>query len=301
MYAQLLVPQHGTSITGVQTTILRWSSIISEMLHELTIMVSPHLGIQSPLSRTFTNWLFELNACCHLSSESLLLLLGNMKLWDADSIARSVSEGTMRFIFLCHGDEKERETKLHEYGVLLPLFSSLKRHKRAKKIIENNQGRAASELKPFQDVLLPENEVHRIETEHGKKARQRVEQRWAFMGICEELQRSGDQHFAELFHLHYPYGMSSHVIHQDRDGTAIVIERMRRSEERRDAVELAHGGRLIFDVFTYGIGRAFALYRANKLDPDPILKIYGRFQPIRKEIEAAYQAFHQIEYGQPQS
>jgi len=300
MFAHVLVPQNGNSISSVQTTVLNWASTTSDMLHELTVMMSPHIGVHSPLPRQFTDWLFELNSCCHLSSESILLLLGNMKLWDADSLARSVSEGTMRFIFLCQGDEKERAIKLHEYGVLLPLFSSLKQHKRAEAILAKNGDRSPSEVKPFHDVLLPSEEIQRIQTEYPKKVRQRIEQRWAFMEICDELQRSGDQHFAELFHLHYPYGMSSHVIHQDRIGTAMVLERMRRGKERRDAVELAHAARMIFDVFIYGITRAFSLYRANKLAPEPILEIYGRFQPIRKEIEAAYQAFHQIEYVQSQ-
>ncbi|MES2737494.1 MAG: hypothetical protein V4672_14315 [Verrucomicrobiota bacterium] len=220
-----------------------------------------------------------------------------MKLWDADSLARSVSEGTIRFLFLCHGNEADRGVKLHEYGILLPLFSSLKQHKRAKEIIAKNPNFADPLLKPFKDMILPEEEIQRIQNEYPRKFRQRIEQRWAFMEICDELQRDGDLYFAEIFHLHHPYGMSSHIIHQDRIGTGMVIERMRRSDERRHAVELAHAARLVYDVFIYATARAFALYRANKLDPEPIINVYKKFGPIRQEIETAYQSFYEIEYA----
>ncbi|MGV3659854.1 MAG: DUF5677 domain-containing protein [Prosthecobacter sp.] len=241
MNRQLFIPHYGD--LDAQSLVLKWTSFTSELLHELTLMISPHVGIHSPLPREETDWMFELNSCCHLSSESILILTGNMKLWDADALVRSVQEGTVRFIFLCHGNNEERRIKLYEYGELMPLFSRLKRHRRARSIIECGLIQDPTQLSPFKDLLISAEEADKIENQFSKKERKRIEQRWSFTEICNELQRSAKPYVGLGNLLHY-YGMSSHVLHQDRDGTAMVLERMRRDVHRRDAVELAHAGRM---------------------------------------------------------
>ena len=52
---------------------------------------------------------------CHLSSESVLLLLCAEKEWNADLLVRSVLEGSLKLTYMLRGSQEEAAIKVREY------------------------------------------------------------------------------------------------------------------------------------------------------------------------------------------
>ena len=86
----------------------------------------------------------------------------------------------------------------------------------------------------------------------------------------------------------YSYGMSSHVLHQDCDGVGMVWDRICRSDERREAIELAHGAREVSDLSMMGALRYFMLLQASGASKTKVKSLAKReFSKCKHYIRAA--------------
>jgi hypothetical protein len=85
-----------------------WSGLASHFIGECFDLAKPFIdsGYQKldPLVRFVAAQLF---IDCHLSSESVLLLIREQKEWDADLIVRSVMEGSLKFSYMMDGSVDE--------------------------------------------------------------------------------------------------------------------------------------------------------------------------------------------------
>jgi len=98
--------------------------------------------------------LTQLALSCHLTSESALILIGNYRLWDTELLIRSVLEGTLKFIFLCIGDEDEPTNKVNEYLEDLPGIKALKRHQHIQTFLSKIHNPESKAWLPFRELLL---------------------------------------------------------------------------------------------------------------------------------------------------
>jgi hypothetical protein len=140
------------------------------------------------------------------TSDSVLFIVPEMKLWDAEILLRSVMEATLKFVFICTADEAERCVRVNEFLNVLPKITGLRRHRRAKDFLNrlpDNSGFLGQ--KPMGDVLLPDQEVAEISEAFPKEMRARLEGKWGFAQMAESIGRA-DNRFQELQGLLYSYG-----------------------------------------------------------------------------------------------
>ena len=97
----------------------------------------------------------------------------------------------------------------------------------------------------------------------------------------------------------FNYGISSHLIHKDAIALKIIQDRVFREENRRNAVELAHGCRMISDIFSFSTMRSTLFYKVQKEDAKRLRNLLEMQQPFLQELKDAIQAWHDIEYENP--
>ena len=83
------------------------------------------------------------------------------------------------------------------------------------------------------------------------------------------------------------YGLASNTLHQDGDGVGMIGERARRSQERRELVELAHSARQVTDVLTFAMIRALYTFQLANQDIEPAHPCWQAQQPLLEELAAA--------------
>ncbi|OGP12483.1 MAG: hypothetical protein A2052_10085 [Deltaproteobacteria bacterium GWA2_54_12] len=234
---------------------------------------------------------------CHLTSESVLLLIREAKEWDADLLNRSVMEGSIKYVYMLLGDTKEIRKKAEEYWETLPSFAAIKHSERAKRFLQDIPDPENSEWLPFRDLILEDNDVEAISRSYTRAQRRALKEKWSFSGISREFIQSGDSGLRFLSHLAHGYGMSSHLLHKDADGVGMVWERYRRDPHRQLAAKIGHSARVVSDVCTFAKLRLKYLLRLCNSSIEPIREIEKQYEFLSKELAKANSHFTKVEYG----
>lgn len=281
-----------------QLQLLKWSSKCSFALGEYFDLCKPFLFEDPKIDAKLQFVLSQLAISCHLTSESVFLLIGKVKLWDSDVLIRSVIEGTFKYLFLCVGNADEQQIKLREYWDDLPEINRIKRHLRVKDFLSVMGDPAGDEWKPLRDLLLDPDELNDLQSRYPRKLRQQIEQKWSFNEIAQNLSKLSTvaDEFSALKNMNYSYGMASHMVHQDAVAVSIMWDRNQRSPERYESVQLAHGARGLSDLIVMAMVRAFATYRVHKKDVKPVLDLYASHEKFLEEMHIAYKLWFEIEY-----
>jgi hypothetical protein len=276
-----------------QLQLVRWSSQCSFALGDYFDLCKPLLLGQPRIAPKLQFVLSQLGISCHLSSESAFLLIGNVKLWDADILIRAVMEGTFKFLFLCVGDQNEREEKLYEYWDVLPEVNRIKSHLRIvdflSKIVNSND----IEWKPLRDLLLGTDELEDLQNRYPRKFRHEIEQKWSFNEIARTLTRPeiDPGGYDAMKSMDFSYGMASHLVHQDANAISIIWDRNQREPERLESVQLAHGSRGLHDLITMAMARAVATFRLHGEDVKAVKDVWASHESFRRELDMTYQAW----------
>ncbi|MCA1818763.1 MAG: hypothetical protein LC620_01700 [Halobacteriales archaeon] len=281
----------------VQQAVLQWTHEAADLCIELFLGTKRVLETQAEQIGPVVAALHPLAVSCTYTSESVLLLTSSVKPWDGDALLRSVIEGTAKFLHLAHGSPEERAAKLREFDIDLPEINRIKRHKRAADFLAAIPNPNDDEWRPLREVLLPPSELAELGEKYPRKARQTLESRWSFGGIVTEMERIPDHPFKGMRHLLHNYGLSSHIIHQDSDGVSIVTDRIARSTERREAVTLAHCGRVVSDVVSMTLLRATAAVALAGTETAWLIPLLKRREALAASIQPAHGQFHDIEFG----
>lgn len=192
------------------------------------------------------------------------------------------------------GSESDQLRKCCEYWEILPGFAVLTRQKRAVALLDTLP--ESGEWDPIRALLVSEEELERISQTANRKERQRLAQKWSFSELSRYFATHSDGKYHGIGLLGYNYGMQSHVVHQDGDGVGMLWERACREDDRRDSVEIAHGGRVISDLCTFGFLRAHELFVACQEDPKPIKDIEDNHKDLFDSINAEQERWRKIEY-----
>lgn len=281
---------------------MQWSSKCSFALGEYFDLCKPYLLGEPKIDPKLQFVLSQLGISCQLTSESVFILIGNVKLWDSDILIRAVIEGTFKYLFLCIGNENEQKVKLQEYWEDIPEINRIKRHLRVQEFLSKSdafEGNSqADEWKPLRDMLLDSTELNELQNRYPRKIRQQIEQRWAFNEIAQFLAKPENDPggYAAMKSMNYSYGMASHMVHQDADAIGIIWERKQREPERLAAVELAHGARGLSDLLTMAKARSVAIFRLHGKDLESIKELSTSHDNFLSEMETAHQIWFDIEY-----
>ena len=236
-----------SSPNPVQQKLIKWATDCSHSIGDAFDLTIATLKESPSPIHAFEPVLRQLLISCQLSSESVLILVVNGKLWDAELVLRSVVEGTFKFVYLCLGSKSEIEAKFSEFSVDLPEINRIKRHKRLSNLLAAIPDPQSNRWKPFRDSLLSAEDLQSLEALYPRALRKAMESRWSFHSIASSF-ADAPFNLEPFKHLFFQYGMGSHILHQDADGIAVLLERTQRSDERREAIEAAHGARQVSDL-----------------------------------------------------
>lgn len=281
-----------------QLQLLQWSSKCSFVLGEFFDLCKPFLLGEPQVNSKLQFVLAQLGISCHLTSESVFLLIGNVKLWDSDILIRAVIEGTFKYLFLCTGNENEQEIKLQEYWDDLPEVNRMKRHLRVREFLSKVENSEADEWRPLRDMLLSSDELSDLQNRYPRKIRQQIEQKWSFNEIAQTLSRPevDPGGYDAMKSMNYSYGMASHMVHQDADAISIIWDRNHREPDRLASVELAHGARGLSDLITMAMVRSVATFRLHRKDIEPIKELMASHENFLKEMNKSHEIWFVIEY-----
>jgi hypothetical protein len=279
-------------MNNVQATLLNFANRGSHILHEYFGMISTYFDKESEIPVIERYVLKQVPISCHLTSESILILVGNLRFWDNEMLLRSLLEGTLKFIYLTIGTNDEREKKINEFWNVLPKINELKRSRRAIELIDH-VSTDTNDMNFIRGVVLEDDRINEIEKMYPRKYRKELEHKWSFSEIVKELSSLETHKFLTGF-LH-GYGIGSHLIHQDADAINFLIDHNQRIEERRLAKELAHGCRQISDVMIYTILRYYA-YKILHNEPIDIDNLYlDSYSQLCNEMEVYHKSFGEVE------
>ena len=274
-----------------------WAAEASHLIGECFDQAKPFLDQDyeglSPLVRFVAAQLF---IDCHLSTESSLILIQSGKAWDADLISRSVMEGSVKLTYMLYGSTAEIELKTEEYWHTLPLFSVIRHGEHARMFLDAIPNADAPEWQPFNELLVKPEVVASIRARYSKKARQALEERWSFAGICRFFATTNEPGLRHLAHLAHGYSMSSHLIHKDADSIGMIWERATRDEARRRAVTLGHSARVVSDACAFAKLRLHSLLRACGEPTGVVAEIDARYSQLAEALEFANNHFNATEY-----
>lgn len=275
----------------------RWTALASHFIGEHFDQCKPLLdkdydGLHPKVRFVST----QLYLSCHFSTESSLLLLQQGQEWDAEIINRSIIEGVVKYIFMLQGTDDEVLEKVNEYWDILPSYSSVKRSDRVSSLLDEVDAEFLQKSQSLQDMKLTESETESIREGTNKHQRKLLEQKWSFSTIIQEFNKSKESGLSSLIHLAYNFGMSSHLIHKDGDGVAMIWERCTRDSKRQEVVKLAHIARTISDLCTLTEVRTWILHKKCNKKHDFTKSIRESYSPLFSELKLAFDDFNKVEY-----
>lgn len=232
------------------------------------------------------------------SSESALLLTAYAQLWDAEVLVRSVTEGTLKFAYLLQAaasfDDRNRE-----YGHDLFRIGLFKDHTKYAELLAVLPNSHDEIWRPLRERLLSDAEREEIGKAYPRPIRSALESRWGFTGLIGALGNGSDPLFRGITGLASGYAMASHIAHADSIGTSIPLEIDNRSSERRDALLLAHGVRLMSDVMSCFHIRLAVAYRFIEHDPRMAEQTGTLIDELRASFGSVYEEWMSAEYVSP--
>jgi hypothetical protein len=222
-------------------------------------------------------------------SQSLVILIQNGRLWDAEIIMRTIMEATIHILFVCYTHEDERGQKIREFWSDLAEINDLKRSEKAKIILQRIGSNRSTEM-GIKPLVLTEDEEKALRDKWPKKRRQSLEQKWSFTEIVFFLESNmHESRGGELIRstLHN-YALSSHLIHADETALSLLWDRNHRAPEEQEKLISAHASRLLSDSLTFMFVVWSAVLDVFRLEKSQLNSIFG-------EAKALFQQFHKEE------
>lgn len=290
-------------VSAEQQIFLRLCGQSSMLLGEVFDNTIPLLDRLRDRSNNQAYILGGLMNACFLTSESIWLLIANGKYWDASAIHRSIVEGSIKLCFLCSGSDDEIQSKFNEFKNDLSLCNMIKRHERAEEVLKliDSGSYFQQPRKMYSDLLLSQEEYERLKGKFSKSRRTQLSRKWSFHGMIEYLSNQNTPNAKFFRGFLYQFGMSSHSLHQDWDGVAMIRERHDRCEERQELINLAHGTSLLNDTIQLSFLRTQFLQMRLDAKADFIPHLAIKYSQLFEQFHALQNAYYKHEYGDKKS
>lgn len=286
------------SASALESIFRTWAGLSSHFIGECFDIAKPFLDKDyAGLDPYFRFVSAQLFIDCHLTSESVLLLVREGKEWDADLVTRSVMEGTLKYVYMSLGTMEEMREKALEYWDLLPMFADIKHSELSSKILSALPESTSLERQPFRDLLMEDEEIDAIRKKYSRSDRRALEEKWSFSGLSKLFSEQENVCLSEIAGLAHGYGMSSHLLHKDGVGVGMVWERARRDPQRKTAASLGHAARITSDMCAFAKFRLFHLLKACSANLNCIRDLEIAYAQLFDELNAATEQFSQSEYA----
>jgi hypothetical protein len=234
---------------------------------------------------------------CNLASISALTLIANVQLWSSEILLRAVFEGTFKYAFLCLGDEAERKTKTDEFLNQLPEMAKIKEQQRLRDLFASVDDSTADDWNILRKVLIDDEELNSLRAKYLREMRKRLEHKWSFIEIAKKLSNPdvGIPEFDPINKLLvYSYGIASHLIHQDGDAIKLIWDRNKKTQEFREATELAHTARQLNDLLIMANFRTIMTFKLHQRDSKPVIDLFESHRPFLSLMTQVRQKWDKI-------
>jgi hypothetical protein len=225
-------------------------------------------------------------------SQSLIILIQNGRLWDAEIIMRSIMEAVLHILFVCYAEDSEREGMINEFWNDMEEINRLRRSDKAKILIQKMDSSVSTE-KGIKPLVLTDDEENATRSKWTKKNRQAVEQKWSFPEIISFLETrlddsKGGSTIRTMLH---NYAISSHFLHADESALSLSWDRNQRSAEEAEKLVLAHTCRLLSDCLSYMFIVWVSVLKAFNLDKSELNAVHKEAQPLFQQFKIGDEQF----------
>jgi Family of unknown function (DUF5677) len=241
--------------------------------------------------------LSQLSTACLGATAATLHLIENDRIWEAETILRSVAEGSLKFVYLVSSPQGF-VSRYREYAEALPDIAVLRTHERARELIELSGDPSAPQLQPYRELLVPQDRLDLLRQQYPRDVRGKIEQAWSFSGLVSTLSQSklkGADLFGALL---YGYWSANQIAHMTWEGVSMPVERRMRDEARRQAVEDAHAARILSDCYSYNVLRLHTGLEFVGADLAPLRALLADHEPKLSQSKNLWKDWHDLEYPQ---
>lgn len=221
----------------------------------------------------------------HSTSESILILLLNHSIFDADVLLRTVFEGTIKYCYLMTGTIDERKEKYMEYKIQLVDIAKISDHKKAIESVEILREFSSNNTKPFECDILPDDKLLELKKQYPKKEQDKLKQKWSYQALLRSLAKKNRIYEAQLGTLS-SYSLMSHFCHYDWTGVssrnAQIIE-----SGNPDAIifDIMHSIRIISNVLSMELLRVMEYMNGNKANLPEVVELYIKVFKFVSELD----------------
>ncbi len=220
------------------------------LLKDLTFSQVPFFKAEAEISHFNQFVTIQLFTSLYSTSESILLLIEENSIWEADILLRTVFEGTIKYFYLMSDRLKEDSDTIKEYYFTLPEMQKIKEHKKALEALE--QYHIFSEAKhPFETSILSAEDLEILEQKYPRNMQKTLEQKWGFGSLFKFLIEK-DKKYECLAGIFYAYNLSSHFVHCDGSYIKMRYESMKDASNDDVELDIGHGIRIISNVLSLG-------------------------------------------------
>lgn len=199
----------------------------------------------------------------HSTSESILILLLNQAIFDADVLLRTVMEGTIKYCYLMTGTEDEKRDKYIEYKVKLTDIDKIIDHNKAVKTVDILREFSTNSTKPFELSILSDEELSKLLAQYPRRERDELKRKWSYQSLLRSLAHNNQEYEAQLGTLS-TYSLTSHFCHFDWTGVSSRNAQIMDSVNPNAIVfDIMHCNRIISNVLSMELFRIGEYMRGN--------------------------------------
>ena len=210
----------------------------------------------------------------HSTSESILILLLNQAIFDADVLLRTVMEGTIKYCYLMTGTADEKNEKYIEYKVKLTDIDKILDHNKAVEAVDILKEFSKNSTKPFELSVLSDEELSGLTKKYPKKERDALKRKWSYQSLLRSLAHSYPEYEAQLGTVS-TYSLTSHFCHYDWTGLSSRNAQIMNSV-KHDAIvfDIMHCNRILSNVLSMELFRVAEYIRGNGFCSQEVTALY---------------------------
>jgi len=210
----------------------------------------------------------------HSTSESILILLLNQAIFDADVLLRTVMEGTIKYCYLMTGTEEEKQDKYAEYKIKLTNIDKILDHNKAVETVDILREFSMNSTKPFELSILSDEELSELSEKYPKKERDALKRKWSYQSLLRSLAHVYPEYEAQLGTIS-TYSLTSHLCHYDWTGLSSRNAQIMNSVNP-DAIifDIMHCNRILSNVLSMELFRIAEYMRGNGFDSQEVTTLF---------------------------
>lgn len=241
-----------------------------EYLKSLLFKISPLYRKEHGDNQDVTVPLFT---TLHSTSESILILLLNQSIFDADVLLRTVMEGTIKYCYLMTGTVDEKKEKYIEYKIKLADISKISDHKKAIDAVDILREFSNNSTKPFECDILSDEKLSELKKQYPKKEQDKLKQKWSYQALLRSLAKANREYEAQLGTLS-TYSLTSHFCHYDWIGVSSRNAQIVEAENPNAIIfDIMHSIRILSNVLSMELFRVAEYMRGNKFDSPEVVAL----------------------------